>query len=172
MEKRILAAIFLILSFIFALAGAAGLLFAGEEASSLPMMGETFETILYICGAIELIFGLLALLGAIMCFKGTGWGIALVGGIFGLLSIGMFGAGSLFGLLGLIFVAISKDEFNGGAAPVAAPPPAYGAPPPGYPPAQQPPMEQPPAQPPMEQPPAQPPAEPPAEQPPAEPPQY
>jgi hypothetical protein len=163
MEKRILAGVFLLISFLAALGGAIGLLFAGDEASNLPVMGDAFETILYICGAIELIFGLLALLGAIMCFRGTNWGIALVGGIFGLLSIGAFGAGSLFGLIGLIFVAISKDEFNGGAAQPGVP--AYGAPPPGYP-------QAPPPAYPTEPPAAPPPAQPPMEQPPQEPPQY
>jgi hypothetical protein len=140
------------------------------------------EGALTICGAVFLVFSLIALVGAIMVLLGKSWGMGIVGGIFGLLCFGVSGTGSLFSLIGLIIIAISKDEFEDGPpAGAYAPPPAYPGAPPGAPPypgaeqpPAQPPMEQPPAQPPMEQPPAQPPmeqppAEPPAEQPPEEP---
>jgi hypothetical protein len=124
------------------------------------------EGAVVVCGAIFLIFSLIALMGAIMAITGKSWGLAIVGGIFGLLCIGFLGTGSLFGLIGLIIIAISKDEFGDGAPPGVMYPPPAGYPPAQPPPAYPPPGGAPPAQPPMEQPPME---QPPMEQPPAEP---
>jgi hypothetical protein len=133
------------------------------------------EGAVVVCGAIFLIFSLIALMGAIMAITGKSWGLAIVGGIFGLLCIGFVGTGSLFGLIGLILIAISKDEFGEQPPPGAMYPPPAGYPPqqapPAYPqPEQAPPPGMPPEQPPMGQPPMeQPPAEPAPMEPPKEP---
>jgi hypothetical protein len=181
MEKRLIGGVLLLIGAISGLAWG-GMLIAGADFAEDADPTGIIEGALTVCGAVFLVFSIIALVGAIMAITGKSWGLGIVGGIFGLLCFGISGTGSLFSLIGLIIIAISKDEFGDGPPPgTYAPPPAYpSAPPPGAPPypgaeqpPAQPPMEQPPAQPPMEQPPAQPPmeqppAEPPMEQPPAE----
>jgi len=176
MEKRMIGAIFLILSAVFGFALAGMLIAGGDTADDLDPTGILSDA-LVTCGAILAVFSILTLLGAVSAFTGKSWGLALVGGIFGLLTFGPWGLGSLFGLIGLIVVAISSSEFKGHEPPPMQPYPPQGYPPAGYPPQQpppgyppqqpppgyppqQPPMGAPPAQPPMEQPPAAPPAEP------------
>jgi len=66
--------------------------------------------LLLVCGAIFIIFGLIAVLGGVMGVMRKMWGLALVGGIFGLLGVGFF-LGSILGLVGLILTAISKKYF-------------------------------------------------------------
>ena len=85
---------------------------AGTAASNtIPFFGAGFANIILVCGAIGIIFSLIAVLGGVMGVMRKMWGLALVGGIFGLLSIGYF-LGSILGLVGLILVAISKKDFN------------------------------------------------------------
>ncbi len=186
MEKRIIGAIFLILSAVMGFA-LAGMLIVGTDSVKDVDPTGILEDALVTCGAIIAVFSILTLLGAISAFTGKSWGLALVGGIFGLLTFGFSGLGSLFGLIGLIVVAISSSEFKGhepppqpyppqGYPPQGYPPQGYPPqqPPPGYPPQQPPPGQYPPqqppmGQPPMQQPPAAPPAEPPMQQPPAAP---
>jgi len=76
------------------------------------MYGVNIGGIMAVCGAVEAIFGILALLGGIFAIQRKYWGIAIVGSIFGLISIGPLFLSSIFGLIGLILVATSKDEFN------------------------------------------------------------
>ena len=68
---------------------------------------DAFTSIVMICGIILLVFGIIALLGGIFAIKRTHFGLAILGGIFSLLSPGI-----IFGLIGLIVVAISKKEFS------------------------------------------------------------
>lgn len=190
MEKRIIGAIFLVLSAVLGFILAGEFLVGAGAVDDVDVAGF-MSGALTTCGILVLVFSILTILGAFSAFTGKSWGLALIGGIFGLLTIGPWpyamGLGSLFGLIGLIIIAISGSEFKSETPPPmqpyppqAYPPAGYPPqqPPPGYPPQQpppgqyppqQPPMGQPPAQPPMEQPPAAPPAEPPMEEVPAEP---
>lgn len=177
MEKRIIGGVFILLSAVIGMATGALFIVGADFASDFDPTGVA-EDILTVCGAIFIVFAIIALVGAIMAFTGKSWGLALVGGIFGLFCIGPYGLASIFGLIGLIMVAISKDEFEGQAPPQGMYPPPAGYPPqqPGYYPPQQPPPGQYPVQqpppgqyPPPEQPMAPPPMAPPAEVP-AEPP--
>lgn len=181
MEKRLIAGLFLLLSFIMGIILAAAMQIGWAVAGFDPT--GIFEKILIACTAIVVVFSILALLGAFAAITGKSYFMAILGGIFGLLCLGYAGMGSVFGLIGLILVLISKDEFEGEApppqpAPYGMPPPGYPPqqmPPPGYPPQQMPPPGYPPQQPmpppaqpapePMAQPPAEPPAEAPAEAP-------
>ncbi|OGS50612.1 MAG: hypothetical protein A3K65_08515 [Euryarchaeota archaeon RBG_16_68_12] len=75
--------------------------------------------ILVACGAIGIIFGIIALLGGIMAIMRRMWALALIGGILGLFLVGsgalvmgvLFPEASVFALIGLILVAISHKEF-------------------------------------------------------------
>lgn len=183
MEKRVIGGVFLIISAIVGIIYGFWMMAVAwwlEDIADVP--GVAFGP-LGACGGIVIVFAIISLIGAVAALKGTSWPLALVGGICALVA-GWF----IFGLIGLIFIAIAKDEFYGEAPP----PGAYGAPPPGaypppgqypppggyppqqpppggYPPQQPPPGAVPPQQPPMEQapppemPPQQPPAQPPAE---------
>jgi hypothetical protein len=64
-----------------------------------------------ICAIIPLIFGLLAILGGIMAIQRRSWGLALTGAIFCMVSIGFYGLSFILGLIALILIAISKDDF-------------------------------------------------------------
>jgi hypothetical protein len=110
--KPVLAGIFLIIAALLAFYSGAVLLTAETIADDIPLMGDTLSDLLTICGAIFIIFGLLALLGGVFSMMRKKWGLALVGSIFALLSFGMGGIGSLLGLIALILVAISKSEFE------------------------------------------------------------
>lgn len=80
--------------------------------SMLPVGGDAVQGIINICGAIEIIFGIIALLGGVMGLMRRMWGIALVGGILGLFTIGWFFLGSVLSLVGLILIAVSHGEFS------------------------------------------------------------
>jgi hypothetical protein len=87
--------------------GSGGLLIAGGAAtSSIPIVGGDIGGILAVCGAIWLILGIIALLGGIFAIQRKSFGIAVLGGILGL--AGYF----IPALIGLILVAVSKDEFK------------------------------------------------------------
>lgn len=87
--------------------GSGGLLIAGGAASSsIPIIGGDVGSILAVCGAIWLILGIIALLGGIFAVQRKNFGIAVLGGILGL------GGYFIPALIGLILVAVSKDEFK------------------------------------------------------------
>ena len=62
--------------------------------------------ILAVCGAIVVILGVIALLGGIFAIQRKHFGLAILGGILGL------GGWFIPGLIGLILVALSRDEFR------------------------------------------------------------
>lgn len=57
------------------------------------------------CGAVVLILGIIALLGGVFAVQRKHFGLAILGGILGL------GGWFIPGLIGLILVAVSRDEF-------------------------------------------------------------
>lgn len=57
-----------------------------------------------LCGAVVLVLGIVAILGGIFAIERKNFAIALIGGIFTVPSI--------LGLVGLILLAVSKDEFT------------------------------------------------------------
>lgn len=62
-----------------------------------------------VCGVLIVVFSVVALIGAIQAFRRTGWGIAMTGAVLGLFTI----VGTLFALIAIFILVISKDEFNG-----------------------------------------------------------
>lgn len=66
-----------------------------------------FEDILTACGVIFIILGLVAVLGGIFALMRKHFGLAILGGVFALIA-GLF----IPGLIGLILVGMSKDEFE------------------------------------------------------------
>ena len=72
---------------------------------------QDIESIVRACGAIEIIFGVVAILGGIFAVQRKHFGLALLGSVLGMLGLG-FTFGGLLGLIGLILVAISRKEFQ------------------------------------------------------------
>jgi hypothetical protein len=69
------------------------------------------EEMLGICGLIEIVFGVIAIIGGLFAIARKHFGLAIVGGIFGLIGIG-FLIGGVLGLIGLVLIIISRDEFG------------------------------------------------------------
>ena len=84
------------------LVGGAVLIAGGSFFVSLDFGGA----ILAICGIIVAVLGVIALLGGIFAIQRKHFGLAILGGIVGL------GGWFIPGLIGLILVALSKDEFR------------------------------------------------------------
>lgn len=172
MEMRLIAGILLLVGAAAIIGNAAQTFVVGTAASAVPIVGDALANIVYVCAAIGLIFGIIALLGGVFAITGKNWTIAMVGSVFALISGGFFWIGSIMGLVSLILLIVARSEFPGEQkAPVPTPyPPGYA--PPGYPPqpyAQPPPYPpQPYGQPPYSQPPP-PQSPPPPQQPPSQP---
>lgn len=66
---------------------------------------EMLSDLVKACGAIFIVLGLISVIGAIFAIMRKSFGLAIVGGILAL--PGAF----IFALIGIILVAISKDEF-------------------------------------------------------------
>jgi len=83
-----------------------------SEYGLITFSEETIKELFVICGSIGFFLSIFTILGGIMSIKKQRWGIALVGGILGLFTIGPFFLSSAFSLIGLILVIISKNEFH------------------------------------------------------------
>ena len=77
-----------------------GALIAGGSAFAIDVGGGWG----IMCGAVLIILGIIALLGGVFALQRKNFALALIGGIFVVPSI--------LGLIGLILVAASKDEFK------------------------------------------------------------
>ena len=83
----------------------------GSSVMGFDPTGGALAGIILICGAIGIIFSLIALLGGVFAIQRKMWGLGIAGGVLGLLSFG-FVLGSVLALVGLILVAISHKEFT------------------------------------------------------------
>ncbi len=81
---------------------------AGLVAGGSALLGLSFggSGILVACGALLIIVAIVALLGGVFAIQRRHFGLAIVGGILAL------GGYFIFGLIGLILVAVAKDEFK------------------------------------------------------------
>jgi hypothetical protein len=102
--KPVLGGLFILLGSLAYLFMGALYVTAGEIAVGVPGMEEYITDILLICGVILMLLGIISLLGGILAMVRKAWGIGLLAGILTL--------PTLLGLIGLILVAISKDEFK------------------------------------------------------------
>jgi len=73
---------------------------------------DMLEDILKICGAIWLIFGLIALMGGVFGIMRKHFALVILGGVFGLLCLGPYALGSILALIGLILVAVARKDFD------------------------------------------------------------
>jgi hypothetical protein len=81
---------------------------SGEvEQGSYPPW-DLIRGITTVCGVLIVVFSIVALMGAISAFRRTGWGIAMTGAVLGLFTV----IGTLFALIAIFILVISKDEFD------------------------------------------------------------
>jgi len=66
------------------------------------------------CTIILIIFSIIALIGAIACFRRRYFDIAIVGSIIGIFSFGFFLIGSILAIIAFIIIFKSRDEFENG----------------------------------------------------------
>lgn len=74
--------------------------------------GDILEDILLVCGAIVIILSIIVMLGGFFGVQRKHWGLAILGGVLGLFLIGPYMLASIFSLIGLILVAVSKKDFD------------------------------------------------------------
>ena len=73
---------------------------------------DIINDIITICMIIFIIMGVISILGGIFATKRTKFGIAIMGAIVGLFTIGPFCLSSITALVALILIAISLDDFS------------------------------------------------------------
>ncbi len=82
----------------------------------LTVLGLVVSSVAYVgsigglyaaCGIFWLIAAIIAIIAAVFSFKNQKWGLVLIGSI-----LLVLGYSFIFGILALIFVIISKDEFD------------------------------------------------------------
>lgn len=81
-----------------------------DSSISLEQLQSMIQSFLLTCGIIGCILSIVTLAGGIVAVKRKAWGLAIVGGILGLFTIGYF-LGSIMSLIGLIILIISRKEF-------------------------------------------------------------
>jgi hypothetical protein len=80
------------------------------ERGSYPPF-ELIRGIMTICGVLVLIFSVIVLLGGLYALKRKNFMITILAAILGILTFGFF-VGSLFALIALFILIISRDEFK------------------------------------------------------------
>ena len=90
----------------------AGILAVGQGL--LYMAGSSvisfYSGALCFCGGIDFLFGAVAIAGGLAALKRDSFAIAIIGAIMGMLGFG-FAIGFVFGLIAVILIAISHNEF-------------------------------------------------------------
>ncbi|MFE3846122.1 hypothetical protein ACFL1L_04610 [Thermoplasmatota archaeon] len=82
------------------------------EQSGIDITIEQIESILGVCTVIGFIVSIFPILGGILSFKRKSWSFCIVLSILGLFTIGPFLISSILAFIGLILIAISKNEFK------------------------------------------------------------
>jgi hypothetical protein len=77
----------------------------------MPIGSGLFMTIILVCGGIEIVFGIIMILGGIMAIRRKMWALALVGAILGLFTFGFYGLSTILSLVAIIILAIARKEF-------------------------------------------------------------
>jgi hypothetical protein len=75
------------------------------------MTAQDFQDLLNVCGAILLVFAVIAIIGGAFALGRKHFWLVVIGGVFGIFGIGMV-IGAILSLIGLVLVAVSKDEFS------------------------------------------------------------
>ena len=69
------------------------------------------EGILEVCGAICIVFGIIAIIGGVFSLMRKHFALAIIGAVFGLLGMGYI-IGAVLALVALVLIIMSKSEFE------------------------------------------------------------
>lgn len=116
-SKPMVAGILLIIFGLINIGNAIYTMVTVESAmSELPGLAEDqlqfVKDFVYICSIIGIILSVIAILGGYFATQRTKWGVAIVGAILALFTIGPVCLSSLTALIALILLFMSKDEFT------------------------------------------------------------
>jgi len=89
------------------IAGTLSLLWTTIMWSGFPIFGFGSWT----CFVLELVFAIIAIIGGIFAMARRMFGLAVLGAIFSMLTLGFLFISPLLGLIGLILILIGKDAF-------------------------------------------------------------
>lgn len=119
-SKPIVAGVIILLAGLFALGQGMFLMMAdnaymeGIDLTAFEDEGYSVDEIrdlLTACGAIDILFGVIAIIGGAIAFTRKHYMLAMIGAVFAILGFG-FVIGSIFGLIGIILLVMSKQEFE------------------------------------------------------------
>jgi len=91
--------------------GAIFMLFGGMVSG---MVGDAFgiSSIIMVCGSIEIVTGIIGIIGAVFAFMKKYWGLCLLAAVLCMVGVGFYFTGTIFGIVALVFLLISKDSFQ------------------------------------------------------------
>lgn len=75
-------------------------------------VGDMLSDILTVCGIIVIVLALIVVVGGFFGVQRKHWGLAILGGVLGLFLLGPYMLATIFALIGLILVAVSKKDFS------------------------------------------------------------
>ena len=78
----------------------------------IPDYGVDVSGFLGVCGTLILIFGCCALFAAFMSYRRERFSLTLVAGTLGMLGVGPVYLGSVLAFIGIIVVAMARNEFS------------------------------------------------------------
>ena len=81
------------------------------DLDELDISPSELDDILFTCGAVVIVFGVIAVLGGVFAVIRKHFSLAVVGGIFSILGLG-FVVGAVVGLIGLILVFVGRSSFS------------------------------------------------------------
>lgn len=121
-KKPMIAGVLMIIVFLMAMITASGMFLFDtdaltdieeiEEEIGEDLDVELVETAMDVCGALILVFGIVALISALCAIKRIYWGLALLGSILGIFTIGPWFLGSILSIAALILLIMSRDSLS------------------------------------------------------------
>ncbi len=84
----------------------------GILPANSPITAGQLQSFLLVCGIIGSILSIIALAGGIVALRRRGWGLAMMGSVLGLFTIGPYFLASILALIGLIILIIARKDFH------------------------------------------------------------
>jgi hypothetical protein len=112
LEVRQIGGAFLMISFVMGILMLLGAVFVMGFSTYFDPSGVS-TLVTAICAIVYIIISVIVLFGVLMAFSGRSWRVAMLGAVLALFTIGPFFIGSICGLIALVLIAVSHDEFSG-----------------------------------------------------------
>ncbi|MGD9962739.1 MAG: DUF2116 family Zn-ribbon domain-containing protein [Thermoplasmata archaeon] len=103
----LIGGILVLISALYLIYGGVATAFLSGAVGDFMPVDVGLDSLVLVCGLFILVLGLIGLLGAIFAIQRKKWTLALIGAIFCLPSLYV-----IVPLVGLILIAVSKDEFS------------------------------------------------------------